>query len=791
MSTVGRDLATLYYQHKANGPAGVRHLLGEAKRIHQGPAARYHSPVSRDGRLVAINAVAANEGELWAELRALGLENGATAGPVVSGRLPIAALKEAAQLPSLRGMVPSHAQTHVGSVGAEADTSHQAFEGRDDLNVDGSGQKVCALSTSYDNPGPDTNPLQDASEDIADGDLPGPGNPEGNTTPVDVLDDSEPGNEEGRAMLQLIHDIAPGAELGFHTAVGGVGVFVDGIRDLADPNEGNCDLIVDDIRYNVEPFYQDGPVTNVADSVVDEGIPYFSSAGNDGQNSYEAPFRDSGNEGVINSNSAAHDFDPSGSAVDTLQEITIRPNGTFRIFTLQWTDPSAIVDGSEGADTDIDVSLVNDTLGIVAQSARDSDGTGLPFEGVVEHTNNGNIDANQDGVADSTFHLVIEKAAGPDPDEVKYIYSGDDFAVKEYDTLGPTIYGHPMAENAMAVGAAPFFYTEAYSSNNDLPWLESFSSKGGIQIRFDQNGDELGTPEDRDKPDVTGADGIDNTFFGDDISDTSLNGVDADPHPNFFGTSAAAPNVAAIAALILEVNPGFTPADIYSQLESNAKDVTRRIDRNNALQSISTGIDPWSGHGFVQATASTLPVELVGFEAALEGEAAVLTWKTASETNNAGFAVEHKRGDSPFKELGFVDGAGTTTEPQTYRFRTSALKVGTHTFRLRQEDLDGSSTFSKEITVERSLAGAYSVSPVAPNPISDNSAVSVTVQKAQDVRVSVYNVLGKRVALLHDGPMPANNPTTLRVGADLQSGVYFLRVEGNSFSVTRKFVRVR
>ena len=193
----------------------------------------------------------------------------------------------------------------------------------------------------------------------------------------------------------------------------------------------------------------------------------------------------------------------------------------------------------------------------------------------------------------------------------------------------------------------------------------------------------------------------------------------------------------------------------------------------------------------MQATASTLPVELVGVEAALEGEAAVLTWKTASETNNAGFAVEHKRGDSSFKELGFVDGTGTTTEPQTYRFRTSALKVGTHTFRLRQEDLDGSSTFSKEITVERTLAGAYNVSPVAPNPVSDNSTVSVTVQKTQDVRVSVYNVLGKRVALLHDGPMPANDPTTLRVGTDLQSGVYFLRVEGDSFSVTRKFVRVR
>jgi len=791
MASTGRDLATLYYQHEAEGAAGVQRLLGSTKRTHQAPKAQYYSPVSSDGQSVAVNAVAADEtASLRRDLRALGLEGGATAGTVVSGRLPISALKDAAQLPSLRGMMPAYAQTHVGSVESEADTAHSAFEGRNNLNVDGSGQKVCALSTSYDNPDSDTNPSQDASEDISDGDLPGPGNPEGNTTPVDVLDDSEPGNDEGRAMLQLIHDIAPGAELGFHTASGGVGVFVNGVRDLADPNQGNCDVIVDDIRYNVEPFYQDGPITNVADSVADEGVPFFSSAGNDGQNSYEAPFRDSENPGVISSSSIAHDFDAS-SAVDTLQEITIRQGGNFRIFTLQWTDPSATVDGSAGADTDIDVALVNDTLGVVDQSFRNNVITGVPVEGVLEHTNDGTVDANEDGVADSTFHLVIEKAAGPNPDEVKYVYSGQDFTVEEHDTLGPTIYGHPMAENAMAVAAAPFFFTEAYSSDNNLPWLESFSSKGGIKIRFDDNGVLLPSPEDREKPDVTGTDRIDNTFFGTDISDDFFDGVDADPHPNFAGTSAAAPNVAAIAALILETTPSFTPAEVYSQLKSNAEDVTTRQNRDNDFVSTSSGVDPWSGHGFVQATASTLPVELARFDAVVEGETAVLSWATASETNNAGFGIEHKHGDEDFETLAFKDGAGTTTESRTYRYRTADLVPGSHTFRLRQEDLDGSTSYSDERTVERTLSDAYSISSVSPNPVSDEATVSVTVQEAQDVRVGVFNVLGQRVALLHDGPVAANDPTTLSVGTDLQSGVYFLRVNGVSFSATRKFVRVR
>jgi hypothetical protein len=286
----------------------VRRLFGGKARRHQAPDARYHPPVSRNGRYVTITAVATAPNALQPDLRALGLQQGASAGRVVSGRLPISALGDATRLASLRGMVPAYAQTHVGRVGSEADTAHRAFEGRADLDVDGSRQKVCALSDSYNR---SATAATSARDDIASGDLPGPGNPAGRTAPVDVLDDSEPGSDEGRAMLQLIHDIAPGAELGFHTAFGGIATFMQGIRALADPNDGNCDILVDDVRYNTEPFFQDGPLANVVDSVADEGVAYFSSAGNDGQNAYGAEFRDSGKQGVISSGAVAHDFAPN------------------------------------------------------------------------------------------------------------------------------------------------------------------------------------------------------------------------------------------------------------------------------------------------------------------------------------------------------------------------------------------------------------------------------------------------------------------------------------------------
>ncbi|MEF8797329.1 MAG: S8 family serine peptidase [Salinivenus sp.] len=794
LSTIGRELAMLYYQHEAQGPSGVRRLSGVEAQVRPTSRAEHHSPVSPGGRAVAVNAIAATTPEaLLSDLRGLGLEAGAVAGNVVSGRLPISALKAAARLSSLRGALPAYVRTHVVDAGAdsiqsEADTAHAATQGRADLGVDGSGQKVCALSDSYDRDG---SAATSASDDVSTGDLPGPGSPDGNTTAVDTLDDSEPGGDEGRAMLQLIHDIAPGASLGFHTAFGGVGVFANGIRDLAD---AGCTVIVDDINYNIEPFYQDGPVSSAVDDVVqNDGVAYFSSAGNDGQNSYEAPFRDSGNPGVLSDTSVAHDFAP-GTAVDTLQEITIQEGGDFGFFTFQWSDPSAVVAGSKGADTDLDVALVDDTLGVVAQSALDSDtsGNGIPLESL-RYTNDGKVDTDDDGVADSTFHLVIEKATGPDPGEVKYIYSGSGFTIEEYDTLGPTIYGHQTAEGATAVAAAAFYNTAAYNSNVDPAVLEPFSSRGGIPILFDQNGDRLGSPQQRQKPEVTGTDGIDNTFFGQDLPDSFFNGVDADPYPNFFGTSAAAPNVAAIAALIREANPGFGPSDVYAQLETNAEDVTRRQPRDGGKPvPIAEGFDPWSGHGFVRAVGSALPVELARFDATTDGTAAVLTWETASETNNAGFAVEHRRGDEgAWTELAYKEGAGTTTDPQRYRHRVAALEPGPHAFRLKQVDLDGSSTYSKEITTTVALSGAYTVSAVTPNPVKTRGAVSVTVREEQPVRVALYNALGQQVALLHDGPLPAQDPRTFTVGEALSSGVYFLRVEGESFTTTKKFVRVQ
>lgn len=697
MGAIGMELALLYFHHQSEGAAGVRALRADARlrEKNDGSTAREESgarrersrllpPTSADGRFVTVEAIAAEEAsQLLGELRRMGMEGGRTTGRLVSGRLPIASLRAASQLSSLRAMMPSYARVQVGSVHSEADTAHSVYEVREQKDVAGDGQKICALSDSYDQ---DDAAATTADDDVASGDLPGADNPEGRTTPVDVREDAD-GTDEGRAMLQLIHDLAPEADLGFHTAAGGVATFAEAVRELGDPAEGDCSVIVDDIGYNIEPFYQDGPVSNAVNEVVnDDGAVYFSSAGNDGRNSYEAPFRNSGQSGVINESSELHDFD-STSTVDTRQSIGIAAGGTFRIFTMQWTDPSSLVEGSAGADTDLDVGLVDEEGTVVAESSSDNLASGIPVEGVLEYT-------NETG-SEQTLELVIEKAIGPDPDEVKYIYSGSGYSVEEYDTLGPTIYGHPMAEGAMAVAAAPFYNTQAYNSDADPAALEPFSSLGGIDILFDQSGNRLLTPESREKPDVTGTDGIDNTFFGSDIDDSFFEGVDADSHPNFFGTSAAAPNVAAIGALIQQARPGFVPADVYDRLESAALDVTTRQNRNGSFVLIASGFDSWSGHGFVPALDAVPERDVFDLQLAegnVETGDYTLSWQERSGADVQDYVIERRYFDGPFEP---VDG-DVTSDGDTRSVDVGALGLGAFTFRVewvRSDGVEGHRTF--------------------------------------------------------------------------------------------------
>ncbi len=190
-----------------------------------------------------------------------------------------------------------------------------------------------------------------------------------------------------------------------------------------------------------------------------------------------------------------------------------------------------------------------------------------------------------------------------------------------------------------------------------------------------------------------------------------------------------------------------------------------------------------------------LPIELEGFGAVVDGGDIHLTWRTASETNNAGFEVQHRSGRAgaatpdAYTALGFVEGHGTTSQAQSYAWNVAAADPGWHQFRLKQLDLDGSVAYSPVVEVFVELPTAYVLSEAWPNPFNPQTQFTLMVKQPQQVRLAVYNTLGQEVALLHEGLLAAEEVHTFRFEAGaLPSGLYLYRAAGEHFIATRTMV---
>jgi len=543
MARVGFDLTLLYQEHRdfilRGGAAVLKHGFQPSQKLAR----------VRDEKVV-IDAVAVEDAGLLAqELVALGMKNLSIYGKVVSGRLPVAALEQAAQLGSLRLVRPAYAAAMTGTVTSQGDAALGADDARSGFAVDGTGITIGTLSDSYDCRG-------GAAADVASNDLPGG---------IQVLQDEagcSSGSDEGRAMMQIIHDVAPGASQAFHTAFNGSADFANGILELA--TIAGADIINDDVFYYAEPMFQDGIIAQAVDTVagMGVGVAYFSSAGNQADQSYEDTFRNSGAVGA--SGGLRHDFDP-GAGVDSLMQVTI-PGNTQVILVLQWDDPYYSVSGAPGADTDMDIVLYSNS-GKAKAASIDNNLGGDPVEVLAYVTPPGPT---------RTYQIGIEHAAGPFPAKIKFVYFGA-ITINEFDTHSGTSYGHAMAAGAQAVGAARYSHTPEYGVSP--PLLEYFSSRGGIPILFDTSGNPAS--EVRQKPEIVAPDGGDNTFFGSDYEGNS--------YPNFFGTSAAAPHAAGLAALLKQFDNTLGPDAIYTAMQSTAIDMG------------APGVDIDSGYGLVQA----------------------------------------------------------------------------------------------------------------------------------------------------------------------------------------------
>ena len=469
----------------------------------------------------------------------------------------------------------------IGQVTSQGAEVVNASEARNRFGVDGTGVTVGVLSDSFDRSQLFT---VTAEDDITTGDLPGANNPNGYTTPVRILDDSADNSlfifapqpnlslvDEGRAMIQIIHDIAPGANILFHTAVKNSDDFARGIDELV---AAGADIIVDDLLSGNEPFFQDGVVAQAANRAFEAGVPYFSASRNEGRNSYEADFRPTTESNLdlpALERYSFHDFDPSDN-VDLFQNITLEPGAGINL-SFQWDEPFASA-GGKATSNDLDIFLLDANNQVVAIGAESNVG-----KDAVESIGF----TNSTGAA-AEYRLLIGQdtlAGGAAPSKIKYIDTLGGTAEAEYFTNSATTVGHPNAEGVFAVGAS-FYQTPQQ--------LELFSSGGVVPILFDEQGNRLPEPELRQTPDIIAPNNVNTTFF--------FEGIDpeGDGFPNFPGTSAAAPHAAGVAALLLDAFPDATPQQIYGALEQTA------IDLDNPYTSeFDTGFDTATGFGLIQA----------------------------------------------------------------------------------------------------------------------------------------------------------------------------------------------
>lgn len=455
-------------------------------------------------------------------------------------RLPLHRLEALAASSEVRSIRPAAQHFVHGANTTEGDVAHGTDVVRTQFGVDGTGVAVCAMSDSVDALGD----LQ------ASGDLP-------NDVTVLPGQSGNPGSSEGTALLEIIFDMAPGADLFFATGCCNPAQMAQNILDL---QAAGCDVIVDDIGYFVEPVFQDGVIAQAVEAVVAAGTLFFSAAGNSGN-------LDSGTSGVWEGDYvgttlppplngaglSAHDFGGDNNS----NEITEQNLNDARFFTLQWADPLG------AAANDYELFLLDSTLtNVLAASTNVQDGDDDPFEVIASQGND-----------DTGNRLVVVKFGGDD----RFLHLNTHRGFLEFGTDGQ-IFGHPAAAGALAVAAVNVATAGGgqFTGGPANP-VEVFSSDGPRRIFFDAagnplpatGGEALGDPGgvERQKPDIAAADGV----------STATPGFNP-----FFGTSASAPHAAGISALYKELFPSVSVPNAYDIFRSTALDIDDEgFDRNS------------------------------------------------------------------------------------------------------------------------------------------------------------------------------------------------------------------
>ncbi|MEO7734774.1 MAG: S8 family serine peptidase, partial [Kofleriaceae bacterium] len=417
-------------------------------------------------------------------------------------------------------------------------------------------------------------------------------------------------------MMEIVHDLAPGAKLFFATAFNSPESFADNIRALR--FQAHCDVIVDDVIYFFESPYEDDIIAQAVADVTADGAMYFSSAGNGGNfddgtsGTWEGDFKPAGALATLpDSGYTVHSF--GGGVISNRIEVGGGP------LILHWADPGTLAVPASSNDYDIFV-LDNDLRNVAVAGTDVQAGAELPFEFL-----GFNIPAG--------FRVVIAAHPGAATRAIRTVIFNGEFGLS---TSG-SAYGHNSAQDAFAVAAVDAAEAAGgeFVAGPTTP-VELFSSDGARHIFFDRDNNPINPANPgqtfashggivRAKPDISAADGVSTTL----PAGSGLN--------PFFGTSAAAPHAGAIAALVKGVLPTKTPAQIRAAILAGALDIEASGSDRNSGRGIISAFNTLARAGAkaaVSLQAGDLKVSPLGADVVNPGGAAQVDF----QINNVGGA---------------------------------------------------------------------------------------------------------------------------------------------------------
>ena len=196
----------------------------------------------------------------------------------------------------------------------------------------------------------------------------------------------------------------------------------------------------------------------------------------------------------------------------------------------------------------------------------------------------------------------------------------------------------------------------------------------------------------------------------------------------------------------------------------------------------------------------SIPVELTSFTSSIYEDLVTLNWQTATETNNQGFQIERRKTQDEISEdwnsIGFVNGKGTTTEPQSYSFVDKELDAGKYQYRLKQIDFNGTFEYSKTVEVEINQPTKFSLEQNYPNPFNPSTSIKFSIpavgtRLALSVQLKVYDVLGKEVATLVNEEKPAGSYEVKFDASKLASGIYYYQMRTGEYVETKKMILLK